>query len=75
MSTATHQATFEVERPDRPLNRLTTALRAFTVIPAAILLASLSGGGLFAGLGNGGLWIARRPGPAVRAAAADARVR
>jgi hypothetical protein len=58
MSTAAHQATFDVERPDRPLNRLTTALRAFTVIPAAILLASLSGGGLFAGSGDSGLWLA-----------------
>jgi len=58
MSAAAHQATFDVELPDRPLNRLTTALRAFTVIPAAILLASLSGGGLFAGSGNSGLWIA-----------------
>jgi len=33
--------TFDVEYPDRPLNRLTSALRIFTVIPIAILLATL----------------------------------
>jgi hypothetical protein len=31
---------FAVEYPDRDLNRLTTALRIFTVIPIAILLVS-----------------------------------
>jgi hypothetical protein len=35
---------FAVEYPDRPLNRLTTALRIFTVIPIFIVLASLGGG-------------------------------
>jgi hypothetical protein len=34
---------FAVDYPDRPLNRLTTALRVFTVIPIAIVLGSLSG--------------------------------
>ena len=52
------QATFDVERPDHPLNRLTTALRIFTVIPAAILLATVSGGGYSAGGGGGGAWLA-----------------
>jgi hypothetical protein len=35
---------FSVDYPDRELNRLTTALRIFTVIPIAILLASIGGG-------------------------------
>jgi hypothetical protein len=33
----------DVEYPDRPLNRLTTGLRVFTIIPIAIVLASVSG--------------------------------
>jgi hypothetical protein len=33
----------EVDYPDRPLNRLTTALRVFTIIPIAIVLATVSG--------------------------------
>jgi hypothetical protein len=32
---------FSVDYPDRPLNRLTTFFRAFTVIPIAIVLGSL----------------------------------
>jgi hypothetical protein len=34
---------FSVEYPDRPLDRLTTALRIFTVIPIGIVLASIGG--------------------------------
>jgi uncharacterized RDD family membrane protein YckC len=34
---------FAVEYPDRDLDRLTTALRVFTVIPIAIVLASIGG--------------------------------
>src|SRR5207247_2406627 len=34
---------FSVDYPDRALNRLTTALRIFTVIPIAIVLASIGG--------------------------------
>jgi hypothetical protein len=34
---------FSVEYPERDLNRLTTALRIFTVIPIAIVLASIGG--------------------------------
>ena len=34
---------FSVDYPDRDLNRLTTAFRIFTVIPIAILLASIGG--------------------------------
>ena len=40
----THPVQFSVDYPDRPLNRLTTALRIFTVIPIAIVLATVSGG-------------------------------
>lgn len=35
---------FSVDYPDRPLNRLTTALRIFTFIPIAIVLGTVSGG-------------------------------
>ncbi|MGH2868718.1 MAG: DUF4389 domain-containing protein [Solirubrobacteraceae bacterium] len=34
----------DVEYPDRPLNRLTTALRIFLIIPIAIVLGTVSGG-------------------------------
>ena len=47
---------FAVDYPDRELGRLTTAFRIFTVIPIAIVLASIggySGGGGFDG-GSGG---------------------
>ena len=37
--------TFSVDYPDRPLNRLTTGLRIFTVIPILIVLVTLGGGG------------------------------
>jgi Domain of unknown function (DUF4389) len=42
---------FSVEYPDRDLNRLTTGLRIFTVIPILVVVASLSGG--YAELGRG----------------------
>jgi Domain of unknown function (DUF4389) len=34
---------FSVEYPERPLNRLTSALRIFTMIPIAIVLGSIGG--------------------------------
>ena len=34
---------FSVEYPDRPLNRLSTGFRIFTVIPIAIVLAAIGG--------------------------------
>ena len=34
---------FSVDYPDRPLNRLTTAFRVFTVIPIGIVMASIGG--------------------------------
>jgi uncharacterized protein DUF4389 len=38
-----YPATLDVEYPDRPLNRLTTFFRVFTIIPIAIVLAVVSG--------------------------------
>jgi hypothetical protein len=38
-----HPVRFAVDYPDRDLNRLTTALRIFTVIPIAIVLATIGG--------------------------------
>jgi len=38
-----HPVQFSVDYPDRPLNRLTTAFRIFTVIPIAIVLATIEG--------------------------------
>jgi hypothetical protein len=38
-----YPVSFSVEYPDRQLNRLTTALRIFTVIPIAIVLGTLAG--------------------------------
>jgi Domain of unknown function (DUF4389) len=38
-----HPVRFSVEYPDRPLNRLSSALRIFTVIPIAIVLSSIGG--------------------------------
>jgi uncharacterized protein DUF4389 len=38
-----YPVTFAVDYPDRQLNRLTVALRIFTVIPIGIVLASISG--------------------------------
>ena len=38
-----YPATLDVDYPDRPLNRLTTFFRVFTIIPIAIVLATVSG--------------------------------
>jgi hypothetical protein len=38
-----YPATFDVEYQDRPLNRLTTFFRVFTIIPIGIVLACVSG--------------------------------
>ena len=38
-----YPAALDVDYPDRPLNRLTTFFRAFTIIPIAIVLATVSG--------------------------------
>ncbi len=39
----------DVEYPDRPLNRLTTFFRAFTIIPIAIVLGTVSGSQTYSG--------------------------
>ena len=44
----TYPLEFDVEYPDRQLNRLTSALRIFTVIPILIVLASIGGSTEFA---------------------------
>jgi hypothetical protein len=58
--------TFDVEYPDRPLSRVTTAFRFFTLIPIAIVLATLgtisassSSGGDYTGIAatGGGLLV------------------
>ena len=38
-----HPVGFSVDYPDRDLNRLTTALRIFTIIPIAIVLGTIGG--------------------------------
>jgi hypothetical protein len=38
-----HPVSYSVEYPDRPLNRLTSGLRIFTVIPILILLGTIFG--------------------------------
>jgi len=43
-TTDSYPVQVDIEYPDRPLNRLTTALRVFTIIPIAILLGTVSGG-------------------------------
>jgi hypothetical protein len=39
----TYPLTFSVDYPDRPLDRVTTAFRIFTVIPIAIVLGTIAG--------------------------------
>lgn len=54
---------FSVDYPDRALNRLTTAFRIIVIIPIAIVLGAVSGGGWhwssgeWAGAGAGGLMV------------------
>jgi hypothetical protein len=40
---AAHPVQFDVDYPDRPLNRLTTGLRIFTAIPILIVLGAFGG--------------------------------
>jgi hypothetical protein len=42
-STQTYPVRFDVEYPDRALNRMTTAFRAFAVLPIVVVLAAVSG--------------------------------
>jgi Domain of unknown function (DUF4389) len=47
-----YPVSFAVDYPDRALNRLTTALRIFTVIPIAIVLGAVGGGSFHVGTGE-----------------------
>src|SRR3954470_21282804 len=50
-----YPAALDVEYPNRPLNRLTTFFRAFTIIPIAIVLSTVSGATqIYSGGGSGG---------------------
>src|SRR3954471_13459441 len=44
MQSAAYPVQFTVDYPDRPLNRLTTALRILIAIPILVVLESVSGG-------------------------------
>ena len=48
---------FSVDYPDRPLDRLTSALRIFVVIPILIVLGTVSASG-YQGRGNTGAYVA-----------------
>jgi len=39
-----YPVSFSVDYPDRDLNRVTSALRIFTIIPIAIVLGAVAGG-------------------------------
>jgi hypothetical protein len=47
-----YPVSYDVDYPDRALNRLTSALRVFTVIPIAIVLGTVSGGTYYGGYEN-----------------------
>jgi len=61
--TTTYPVQFSVDYPDRALNRVTTAFRIIVVIPIAIVLGAVSGGGWhwsaggWTGAGAGGLLV------------------
>ena len=61
--TTTYPVHFSVDYPDRALNRVTTAFRIIVMIPIAIVLGAVSGGGWhsstggWAGAGAGGLLV------------------
>jgi hypothetical protein len=61
--TTAYPVQFSVDYPDRVLNRLTTAFRIIVVIPIAIMLSAVSGGGWhwsaggWSGAGAGGLLV------------------
>jgi hypothetical protein len=49
---------FSVDYPDRPLNRLTTLFRIFTVIPIAIVLGTVAGQSWSWSTSHGGYYVA-----------------
>jgi hypothetical protein len=54
MNTTSHPLQFDVEYPDRPLNRVTTAFRLLLVIPIVLVLAALTPTGDTTTLAAGG---------------------
>jgi len=55
-TTATHPVEFDVDYPDRPLDRFSTLLRPLFAIPILVVLAVLGGPALGAGRDGGGLF-------------------
>ncbi|HET8535821.1 MAG TPA: DUF4389 domain-containing protein [Solirubrobacteraceae bacterium] len=53
MTTTTYPLQFEVDYPNRPLNRLTTALRLFTALPVVLLLTAIGGFTVVSGADTG----------------------
>jgi len=51
-----YPATLTIDYPDRPLNRLTTFFRIFTVIPVAIVLGLVAGGRVDLSMTSGLTW-------------------
>jgi len=51
-----YPATLTIDYPDRPLNRLTTFFRIFTVIPIAIVLGLVAGGRIDLSMASGLTW-------------------
>src|ERR1700682_3842074 len=47
--------TFSVDYPDRSLNRVSTAFRIFTIIPIAVLVATVEGGSFGSQAGGEGV--------------------
>jgi hypothetical protein len=62
-STTIYPVQFSVDYPDRALNRVTTAFRIIVIVPIAIVLGAVSGGGWqsseggWSGAGAGGLLV------------------
>jgi hypothetical protein len=54
MATSSYPVQLEVDYPDRPLNRLTSAFRIFCAIPIVIVLGALAGSNGSATWSNGG---------------------
>ena len=55
-TSTTYPMSLSIDYPDRPLNRLTTFFRIFTVIPIFIILTLLAGGSDQSGGGSGWSW-------------------
>jgi hypothetical protein len=53
MSATAYPLQFDVDYPDRPLNRLTTALRLFTALPIVLVLTAIGGFTVVSGADTG----------------------